>query len=146
MTAKAQFYEREFNGEQRDFVRISVGGMKDVFEAPVRPEDLTRFPEDWEAYKKSKGVKKTSGTPLNDLPGMTEPRRVELELAGIETVEQLDKAEDAMLLALGNPYVELQKIAKLQISAKKTKAPKKETKPLEISIKNESTDDMPSSK
>ena len=115
MTAKAQFYEREFNGEQRDFVRISVGGMKDVFEAPVRPEDLTRFPEDWEAYKKSKGVKKTSGTSLNDLPGMTEPRRVELELAGIETVEQLDKAEDAMLLALGNPYVELQKIAKLNI-------------------------------
>ena len=47
MTVKPQFYEREFNGQMKDFVRISVTGNRDIFEAPVRPEDLSRFPEEW---------------------------------------------------------------------------------------------------
>ena len=45
MSVTPQFYEREFNGQIRDFVRITVKGMKDIFEAPVRPQDLSRFPK-----------------------------------------------------------------------------------------------------
>ena len=44
------------------------------------------------------------------------------------------------LLGLGQPYVELQKIAKLSMSAKK-----QETKPLNLSVTNESTNNMSSS-
>ena len=140
MTVKPQFYEREFNGQMKDFVRISVTGNRDIFEAPVRPEDLSRFPEEWENYKKSKGHKKKKGSPLTDIPGMSEPRRVELELAEIETVEDLALAEMEKLLGLGQPYVELQKIAKLSMSAKK-----QETKLLNLSVTNESTNNMSSS-
>ena len=52
---------------------------------------------------------------------MTEPRRTELELHDIETVEQLAAAEETTLRGIGEPYVELAKIAKLQVEATKRK-------------------------
>ena len=52
---------------------------------------------------------------------MTEPRRCELELNDIETVEQLASAQETTLRDIGEPYVELAKIAKLQVEASKKK-------------------------
>jgi hypothetical protein len=140
MSVEPQFYEREFNGKMRDFVRITIKGMKDVFEAPVRPQDISRFPEEWEAYKKTKGIKKQVGTALKELPAMSEPRRIELELIGIESVEDLAKADIEKLRTIGEPYVELQRIAELTMNAK-PKA-KKIHKPLNLGIPDEPTNDM----
>jgi len=142
MLVTPQFYEREFNGKMRDFVRITIKGMKDIFEAPVRPQDLSRFPEEWEAYKKTKGTKKQVGTSLKELPAMSEPRRIELELIGIESIEDLAKAEIDKLRSIGEPYVELQRIAELTMNAKKP-SPKIVHKPLNIGIPDEPIDDMP---
>ena len=141
MLVTPQFYEREFNGKMRDFVRITIKGMKDIFEAPVRPQDLSRFPEQWEANEKTKGTKKIVGTSLKELPAMSEPRRVELELVGIESVEDLAKAEVDKLRNLGQPYVELQRIAELTVKAKQ--APKKIHKPLNIGIPDEPINNLP---
>ena len=140
MSVEPQFYEREFNGKMRDFVRITIKGMKDVFEAPVRPQDISRFPDEWKAYKKTKGIKKQVGTALKELPAMSEPRRIELELIGIESVEDLAKADIEKLRTIGEPYVELQRIAELTINAK-PKA-KKIHKPLNLGIPDEPTNDM----
>ena len=140
MSVEPQFYEREFNGKMRDFVRITIKGMKDVFEAPVRPQDISRFPDEWEAYKKTKGIKKQAGTALKELPAMSEPRRIELELIGIESVEDLAKADIEKLRTIGEPYVELQRIAELTMNAK-PKA-KKIHKPLNLGIPDEPTNDM----
>ena len=140
MSVEPQFYEREFNGKMRDFVRITIKGMKDVFEAPVRPQDISRFPNEWEAYKKTKGIKKQVGTALKELPAMSEPRRIELELIGIESVEDLAKADIEKLRTIGEPYVELQRIAELTMNAK-PKA-KKIHKPLNLGIPDEPTNDM----
>lgn len=140
MSVEPQFYEREFNGKMRDFVRITIKGMKDVFEAPVRPQDISRFPKEWEAYKKTKGIKKQVGTALKELPAMSEPRRIELELIGIESVEDLAKADIEKLRTIGEPYVELQRIAELTMNAK-PKA-KKIHKPLNLGIPDEPTNDM----
>ena len=52
---------------------------------------------------------------------MTEPRRCELELHDIETVEDLASAQETTLRAIGEPYVELAKIATLQVEAAKNK-------------------------
>jgi predicted RecB family nuclease len=52
---------------------------------------------------------------------MTEPRRCELELHDIETVEDLASAQETTLRAIGEPYVELAKIATLQVQASKQK-------------------------
>ena len=140
MSVEPQFYEREFNGKMRDFVRITIKGMKDVFEAPVRPQDISRFPDEWEAYKKTKGIKKQVGTALKELPAMSEPRRIELELNGIESVEDLAKADIEKLRTIGEPYVEIQRIAELTMNAK-PKA-KKIHKPLNLGIPDEPTNDM----
>ena len=140
MSVEPQFYEREFNGKIRDFVRITIKGMKDVFEAPVRPQDISRFPDEWEAYKKTKGIKKQVGTALKELPAMSEPRRIELELIGIESVEDLARADIEKLSTIGEPYVELQRIAELTMNAK-PKA-KKIHKPLNLGIPDEPTNDM----
>jgi len=121
MSEKGIFFERELNGQTRDFCRIEIAGVRDIWEGPARPEDIQRFPESWEAYKKKGKRNKPKGSNLADLPGMTEPRRCELELNNIETVEQLAAAEETTLRNIGEPYVELAKIAMLQVEAAKNK-------------------------
>lgn len=121
MSEKGIFFERELNGEVRDFCRIEIQGVRDVWEGPARPDDLRRFPNEWKAYKGKKKKPRRKGTDLADLPGMTEPRRCELELHEIETIEGLAAADEIALRSIGEPYVELAKIAKLQVEATKQK-------------------------
>ena len=121
MSEKGIFFERELNGQKRDFCRIEIAGVRDIWEGPARPEDLQRFPNEWKAYKGKKKKPSTKGTGLAGLPGMTEPRRTELELHDIETIEALAAAQETALRAIGEPYVELAKIAKLQVEASKKK-------------------------
>jgi len=121
MSEKGIFFERELNGQKRDFCRIEIAGVRDIWEGPARPDDLRRFPDEWKAYKGKKKKPRRKGTGLVDLPGMTEPRRTELELHEIETIEALAAAEEATLRGIGEPYVELAKIAKLQVEATKQK-------------------------
>tara|TARA_R100001509_G_scaffold156659_1_gene120115 strand:- start:882 stop:1337 length:456 start_codon:yes stop_codon:yes gene_type:complete len=121
MSEKGIFFERELNGEKRDFCRIEIQGVRDVWEGPARPDDLRRFPDEWKAYKGKKKKPRRKGTALAELPGMTEPRRTELELHEIETIEALAAVEEATLRGIGEPYVELAKIAKLQVEATKKK-------------------------
>ena len=54
MSEKGIFFERELNGQTRDFCRIEIAGVRDIWEGPARPEDIQRFPESWEAYKKKR--------------------------------------------------------------------------------------------
>ena len=54
MSEKGIFFERELNGEKRDFCRIEIQGVRDVWEGPARPDDLRRFPDEWKAYKGKK--------------------------------------------------------------------------------------------
>jgi len=121
MSEKGIFFERELNGQKRDFCRIEIAGVRDIWEGPARPEDLQRFPDEWKAYKGKKKKPSTKGTGLAELPGMTEPRRTELELHDIETIEALAAAQETALRGIGEPYVELAKIAKLQVEASKKK-------------------------
>ena len=121
MSEKGIFFERELNGVVKDFCRIEIAGVRDIWEGPARPEDLTRFPDSWSAYKGKKKKTKKKGSSLKDLPGMTEPRRTELELHDIDTIEDLAAAQETALRAIGEPYVELAKIAKLQVEASKKK-------------------------
>ena len=125
MPAKGIFFERELNGQMRDFCRIVVSGVKDVWEGPARPEDLARFPEAWAEFKAGKKKPKKKGGNLSDVPGMSEPRRIELELKGIETIEELAAAEETLLRQMGEPYVQLGKIAQLHMEAKPKRAAKK---------------------
>jgi len=129
---KVQFYKKMFNGEMRDFVRIPIVESRDVFESTVRPQDIQRFPKAWALYKE-KEKKPVVGTELVKLPGISEDKRVELEVKGIETIEDLAKAKVTELEIMGDVYIQLQEIAKLHMKANATKpklkvVEKKETK------------------
>ena len=120
---KVVFFEKEFNGEKRDFVRIPIADTRDVFESFVRPQDVTNYPKEWSIYK-GKANRKLDGTSLKDLPGITEDKRVELEVKGIETIEALATTEKSVLDVMGTVFHELRRIAELHVNAK-PKTPKK---------------------
>ena len=121
---RVQFFKKMFNGEMRDFARIPVTDTKDILETPVRSTDVQRFPKEWAEYKKNEN-KKITGTLLNNLPGISEDKKIELELKGIQTIEQLDKAKSAILQSMGDVYVSLQKIAQLHVKANTKSSTKK---------------------
>jgi hypothetical protein len=112
---KVQFYKKMFNGEMRDFARIPVTDTRDILETPVRASDIQRFPKEWAEYQKNKDKKPTKKT--IHLPGLAEDQRIELELKGIKTIEDLASAKTTVLQSMGNIYVTLQQIAKLQVKA-----------------------------
>jgi len=121
---KVQFYKKMFNGEMRDFARIPVTDTKDMLETPVRASDVQRFPKEWAEFKQNEN-KKITGTLIEKLPGISEDKRIELELKGIQTIEQLDKAKTAILQSMGDVYVSLQEIAKLHVKANTKNSTKK---------------------
>ena len=121
---KVQFYKKMFNGEMRDFARIPVTDTKDMLETPVRASDVQRFPKEWAEFKQNEN-KKITGTLMEKLPGISEDKRIELELKGIQTIEQLDKAKTAILQSMGDVYVSLQEIAKLHVKANTKSSTKK---------------------
>ena len=121
---RVQFFKKMFNGEMRDFARIPVTDTKDILETPVRATDVQRFPKEWAEFKKNEN-KKITGTLLNNLPGISEDKKIELELKGIQTIEQLDKAKSAILQSMGDVYVSLQKIAQLHVKANSKSTTKK---------------------
>ena len=121
---KVQFYKKMFNGEMRDFARIPVTGTRDMLETPVRATDVQRFPKEWSDYKQNEN-KKITGTLMEKLPGISEDKRIELELKGIKAIEQLDKAKTAILQSMGDVYVSLQEIAKLHVKANAKSSTKK---------------------
>ena len=119
-----QFYKKMFNGEMRDFARIPVTGTRDMLETPVRATDVQRFPKEWSDYKQNEN-KKITGTLMEKLPGISEDKRIELELKGIQTIEQLDKAKTEILQSMGDVYVSLREIAKLHVKANAKSSTKK---------------------
>ena len=121
---KVQFYKKMFNGQMCDFARIPVTGTRDMLETPVRATDVQRFPKEWSDYKQNEN-KKITGTLMEQLPGISEDKRIELELKGIKTIEQLDKAKTAILQSMGDVYVSLQEIAKLHVKANSKSSTKK---------------------
>ena len=121
---RVQFFKKMFNGEMSDFARIPVTDTKDILETPVRATDVQRFPKEWAEFKKNEN-KKITGTLMEKLPGISEDKRIELELKGIQTIEQLDKAKTAILQSMGDVYVSLQEIAKLHVKANAKSSTKK---------------------
>ncbi len=78
--AQVRFYSRpcyrSFKSEQAgkpvyepvDYVEIgSLGDDKQIVDRAVKPEDMTRFPRQWEAYQRAQTIE-IDGTPLTECP------------------------------------------------------------------------------
>ncbi len=99
-STKAVFDQFKSNEEgrpiylDRDFVTIIVPGDKhSVVMRQARPQDIQRFPRQYEAYKAGK-EEQQQGTPLSLMPWMSPGRVEEYKFFKIVTVEQLANASD----------------------------------------------------
>ncbi len=80
------------------------------FERPAYERDEEDYKDAFELFKKSQTVI-TEGTPLADLPGITQVELATLKETGIVTVEGMSKSYLPNIEGLGERYVELRKWA-----------------------------------
>lgn len=95
----------------RDYVRISVVGSKDVFEAPANEQHKERFPVEWDAYQR-KQARPLSGTPITEWPAISPAQVRNLQSYNVMTVEDMANASDAALQKIGMGARELQQRAR----------------------------------
>lgn len=81
--------------DEIDLVKIITPGSRDSFIGDATPEYQARFAGQWARYKAGKD-QLTSGTPLKQLPWMTEAQIAEFGAVGCHTVEQLVGMSDAL--------------------------------------------------
>jgi hypothetical protein len=89
--------------EMREFVRVFIPGNRgSVAVEPAGPEQIARWPKEYEAFKSGKEAP-LLGTPLTEWPNsmMTAAKAEELAYFHIKTVEQLAEVNDAQLQNLG---------------------------------------------
>lgn len=81
--------------EDAEFISIMVPGDKDnIVVRTIRPEDLTRFPRHYAAYKNNQ-EELNEGTPLERWGFITMAQAEELKFFHISTVEQLANVSDS---------------------------------------------------
>jgi len=107
--------------EDKEYIEILVpGDSKTKVDCPVNDEFRTRFPKQYEKFKRNE-VQAVTGTPLEMWPQITRSMVAELKAMNVTTVEQLaDMADTTAQNIMGNH--DLRRRAKLFIDAAKGEA------------------------
>ena len=88
------FYEKEVDGELKDFIHIKVPGDKTVeVISEVTDQYKRRFARKWEAYKNMQAI--DSGTPLSEWTDINEGQAREFAYQGFRFIEQVAGAPDS---------------------------------------------------
>ena len=82
--------------DEIDLIKIITPGSRDSFVGDATHEYQMRFPQQWARYKAGKDQALGSGTPLKQLPWMTEAQVAEFNAVGCHTVEQLVGMSDSL--------------------------------------------------
>jgi hypothetical protein len=111
----------EFGGENGKYiVKISVVGDPNVFIDKANIEYQMRFPREWEAFIAGKKEPDVGGTPLTEVPGMTEELARSYKTKGVRNAEELANAHDMALSKLGMGAVNMRKNAQILMKAQQT--------------------------
>lgn len=87
--------------DEKDFICIICPGQdKQRVQRPVRDEDIQEYSEAWKAYCE-KRKQPVNGTPIADLPGMTQSILTLMDHGNITTIEQLASIGDTEVQNLG---------------------------------------------
>jgi hypothetical protein len=87
--------------------------------AKVTPELIAQFPEQWDAFVHGLDLPEPEGTPLTEIPGLTEQVARVYKLVNINVCEQLADASDAVIQRLGIGASNFRKMAKIIVAKKK---------------------------
>ena len=106
----------------REYITKIIPGDKDNIPIrPVRPEDVEAYREKYNRFK-SGHAQATTGTPLEQWPGVTRAQVKELAFFHVRTVEQLASVSDANLSKIGT-YMALRKKAQDWLATARGSAP-----------------------
>jgi hypothetical protein len=112
------FYKRDTG----DYITVQhAGDAGQEYHGKVTPQDIQRFPEQWDAYVKGLDMPPVVGTPLTEIPGFTQELERFYRAHGISVCEQFAEASDAVCQKLGMGVMGFRKMAKLIVENKKSK-------------------------
>lgn len=116
---RAEFYR---DGKS-DYISIGIIGDPNVYKGKVTPEDIRKFPREWEAYQKGRPAdEEISGTPITEVPGITKQIAAQYKVNGIRTAEELAALNDMACSRVGLGALSHRKAAQLLIRAKQADA------------------------
>lgn len=89
-----------------------------VYDSIARDEDIKQYPKQYELYQKNRQLRE-EGVPVGMLPGITPAQVSRCEACRIFTVEGLSKAEDTVILDIGDKGLRDRAIAYLNGESEK---------------------------
>ena len=120
----------------REYIKIVTPGDKDnIPHRPVRPSDIEAYRAQYNRFKAGLS-QATTGTPIEQLPGVSKSQVKELAYFNIRTVEQLVQTSDANLSRVG-PYMALRQKAADWLKAARGMAPVNEARAEAERLKDE---------
>ena len=114
---RAKFFKDDDNSQ--DYVEITIIGDPNTLIRKVKPEDVSRFPREWESYRAGTPEPIVGGTPLTEIPGVDKGLSLALKLKGVRNAEELCALDEAALKGLGMNMITFQKAAKNLVAAKR---------------------------
>lgn len=111
---KAKF----FKDGNKDIIEVAVIGDPNIYHGKVTPQDIARFPKEWEAYQAGLDLPQPEGLDLMEIPGMTQQLAQWYKLHGVAVVEQLAEASDIAIQKLGMGSATFRKHAQNLLKAK----------------------------
>lgn len=117
---RATFFKDDALG--RDMVEIKMIGDPNTFIRKVTPEDVLKFPREWEAYQAGAKEVDVGGTPITEVPGVDRNLALALKLKGVRNAEELAALDEAAAKGLGMGIYTMSRTARLLIAAKRQEA------------------------
>ncbi len=93
---------RFFRSGNKDMVEISFVGSKDNLNKVVTPAHMAQFRTEWDAYCDGRPPEKRAGTPLTDLPSISQERADDYIHRNVHNLEELTVLNDGQCQALGH--------------------------------------------
>jgi hypothetical protein len=117
---RAKFFKDDDTG--LDMLEISWIGEGQTLIRKVTPEDVAKFPLEWQAHENGKGEVEIKGTSLLEVPGIDKGMAMALRLKGVRTAEELAGLDEASAKSLGMGVFTFGKAARNLLAAKRLEA------------------------
>lgn len=93
---------RFFRQGTRDFIEIALVGSKDTLVQKVKPEHMAQFRAEWDAFCDGRPLEQRPGTPLTDLPTISDDRAKDYIHRNVHNLEELAALNDGQCQSMGH--------------------------------------------
>lgn len=93
---------RFFRDGNKDKIEISFVGSKDTLVQVVKPDHMATYRSEWDAFCDGRPLEIRVGTPLTDLPAISEGRAQDYIHRNVHNLEELAALNDGQCQAMGH--------------------------------------------